>query len=340
MWRYLLTAGLLALVDARVMRTKRSYAPLDPVSLASFTNQFRQTLLHLIGADYNATEPKAQQLKIDMATCKSIIDLRQGQCKECAQSACEPGVDDIILHYLEQGAEPFIDFGNEFAGWKGWDDMGDWFEGAGESFVSWGGWDDIGGFFENIGSWSGWGDALDFTKDVGNFFGDLGKGIGDLFGRRKRALGKNLSPRELGMIYRALIKIYARAEEISPEVRECMAKCPVCSPFLKATSDETVNEICGPELLQLNQTVFTKMIMLEKQYERVKDTENLIIRGLKYDVSSMDTSDPLNIKFSIAKLDAMCTGGYTEYQTAEGYLMSKPHVSAAVMAREYFDKNC
>ena len=341
MWRYLLIAGLLALADARVMRSKRStYAPLDQVTLAGFTNQFRQMLLHLIGAEYNATEPLVKQLKIDMATCKAIIGVRQGQCTSCAKGKCKPGLDDIILHYLEKGAEPFVDFGNDFVGWKGWDDMGNWFEGIGHEFTGWGGWNDVGDFFEGIGDWNGWDIAGDFAKDFVDVFADFGKGIDDFFGRRKRALDRKMPARELVTLYRALGKMYARADEIDPEVRECMEQCSECSPFLKATSDETVNEICGPELLKLNQTVFIKMAMLQTQYEKVMDTDNLIVRGVRYDVSSMDVSDPLNIKFTVALLDAMCSDGYTEYQSAEGYLISKPHVSAALMAKEYFDRNC
>ena len=141
-------------------------------------------------------------------------------------------------------------------------------------------------------------------------------------------------------VYRALKKVYARTEQLDPDVRECMETCPVCSPFLDATPDETVGQICGQELLELNRTVFNAMMKLKTQYARVSDNENLIIRGLRYDVTSMDASDPLNIEFSVALLDAMCSTGYTEYQTADGYLLSKSHVSAALMAKEYFNKNC
>ena len=148
MWQLLLITGLLGLADAN------SYAPVDPVTLAGFTNQFRQMLMHMIGAEYNATDILAQELQIAMATCKVAIEAQQEQCKSCAKDSCKPGIDEIIIHYLELGAEPFVDFGNDIAGWKGWDDMGDWFQGAGQDFVNWGVWGDYGDFFKDIGNFS------------------------------------------------------------------------------------------------------------------------------------------------------------------------------------------
>ena len=147
MWQLLLITGLLGLADAN------SYAPVDPVTLAGFTNQFRQMIMHLIGAEFKTTDALVQQLKIAMTTCKIAIGTQRGQCKSCAKDSCKPSVNDKIMHFMNLVAKPFVSVGNDIGTWKGWQDMVDWFQGAGQEFVNWGAWDDIEGFFKDIGNY-------------------------------------------------------------------------------------------------------------------------------------------------------------------------------------------
>ena len=50
-----------------------------------------------------------------------------------------------ILYFLEDGAQPFVEFGNMIAGWEAWQEIGDFFEHKGEAFCKLGRLENYGG---------------------------------------------------------------------------------------------------------------------------------------------------------------------------------------------------
>ena len=332
------------------MSKRAVYIALDSHSFASFFQQFGGTLAHILGGEYNETKPWAEKLRSDMAQCKTMMEAKQTVCKSCAKSKCKPGVDDIIVHYLGIAASPFVDFGNLIGDWKAWDDMANWFEGAGKGFVNWGGWNDMGDFFENIGkgfvNWPGWGDigkwfenfgqdfANFFKNDVGGWFSDFGNDIGNIFGRRKRSLmlSRRAGGEQLLHLYRALSELYSR--EISSEAKACMQKCDSCTPFLSDT-ETMINTICGPELLQLNATYFNTITKLLLVYKLLTDEKQPIIMSLQYDPTSFDMAI---MGYSRIKIAAKFTAsGYSDFAPHQGYMMMKIPTSAALIAKEYWE---
>ena len=345
MWRPLLVVAILTLAtDARDMRSKRAtYTDLDAFSFNNYKGQFGSTLAHILGSEYNETKPHAAKLRADMEVCKTLITAKQDVCKSCAKDKCEPGLDDIIVYYLEEAAQPFVDFGNLIGDWSGWDDMGDFFEGAGKDFITWSGWDDIGNFFENIGKgiggWSGWDDIGDFFVDFGKGFAegftDFWDGIGDFLGRRKRSLMLNGAGNEkLAHLYRALTKAYSRQSEISSEARACMEKCDSCDPFL-ADTDTLINTICGEELLQLNASYFLTITKLQLVYKLLSDKEDHILTYLKYDATSFD---PTITGYARIKLGLKFAEGYRDFEPTDGYRLMAVPECAALNAWEYWNE--
>ena len=335
MWHPLLAVAILTLADARDIQSKRvtsGYVALDSFNFNVFFNQFGSTLAYIIGGEYNETKPQAEKLREDIEECKTLITAKQAVCKACAKDACEPGLDDIIVYYLKEAGQPFVDFGNLIGDWSGWDDMSNFFEGAGSGFVSWSGWDDANDFFENIGgsigSWSGW-------SDIGNFFENFGLDFADLFTRRKRSLmlkgGRN---EKLAYLYRALTKVYSRQSNLSDEARACMEKCDSCSPFLSDT-DTMINTICGEELLQLNATYYVTIMKLKLVYGFLTDKTNPLLTSLNYNPTSFD---PTVMGYPNVELVAMFSEGYREFKPTEPYRMMQVPTSAALMAKEYWDE--
>ena len=354
MLRLLLALAIVTMAtDAREIMSKRStYVSLDAYSFTNYFKQFGGTLAHILGTEYNETKTQAEKLKTDMTQCKTLMSTKQDVCKACAKNKCEPGLDDMIVYYLGEAASPFVDFGNMIGDWKGWDDMSDWFEGAGKDFVDWGGWDDMGDFFENIGkgfvNWSGWDDIGDwfenFGKDFVNWSGwdDIGgvfEDIGGVFGRRKRSLmlSKRAGGDQLVHLYRALSKVYSR--EISSEVRACMEKCDSCKPFLSDT-ETMINTICGTELLQLNATYFNAITKMQLVYKLLTDEAVPILTSLKYDKyaipSAVIPEDPSSIGYPEIILRAKYADGYRDFVPTTGYMMMKVPTSAALAAKEYW----
>ena len=359
MWCLVLAIAMVSMAtDAREIMSKRStYVDVDAYNFGNYFKQFGGTLAHILGEEYNKTKSQAEALKADMTSCKSLMSAKQDICKACAKNKCKPGIDDMIVYYLEEAASPFVDFGNLIGDWKGWDDMSDWFEGAGKDFVNWGGWDDMGDFFENIGkgfvNWSGWNDMGDwfenfgkdfvnfFEDDVGGFFSDIGSGIGDIFGRRKRSLmlSRQATGEQLVHLYRALSKVYSR--EISSEVRACMEKCDSCKPFLSDT-ETMINTICGPELLQLNATYFNAITKIQLVYNLLKNEKEPILKSLKFDPTSYSpaliSGDFQSMGYSKSKLLAMFANGFRDFEPTQGYMMMKVPTSAALAAKEYWEE--
>ena len=145
MWRlFLAIATLIMAADGyglRGIKPKRDtsgYVPLDPYSFSNFFQQFVTTLAHLLGTDYNTTKADAESLKADMTSCKALMTAKQELCKSDAKAACEPGLDDIILHYLNEAASPFVDLGNLIGDSQEWASVENWFGKLGSSFASMG----------------------------------------------------------------------------------------------------------------------------------------------------------------------------------------------------------
>ena len=327
------------------------YQKLDDYNFAAFFQQFGTTIAHLLGSDYNATKAEAEALKKEMATCKELITAKQAVCKTDAKNACEPGLDDIILYYLDEAAAPFVDMaeklsnesawgqawqklatfygglGSDFIGMEGWGDMADFFTNLKDGFVSWGGWDDAGDFFSSLGSGflSGMNDFfnMDFTFNL----------------RRKRALElkERAAGDQLVHFIRALAEMTERKtnynRELSSEARACMEKCDSCKAFLQ-DSEYMITTICGAELLQRNMTFFATLANLNMVYSLLTEKDNPIITSLQYDPTSFSMTI---MGYSRVELWANFAAGYDVFKPSEGYRMMAMPRSAALMAKEYYD---
>lgn len=330
-------------IGIKPKRVTTGYVTLDTYNFGNFFQQFGATLAHLLGSDYNATKADAEELKADFTSCKALIAARQEICKSDAKDACEPGLDDIILHYLNEAASPFVSLGNLFDNPVGWYRMQNYFEGVGKSFVS----SDLANFFANldgIGDWSGWDDAGDFFKSLGEGFLS---GLKDFFNmdfsfsfRRKRSLmlRERAGGDQLAYFIRALAEMYSRqnkeSREISDEARACMEKCDSCTPFLSDT-ETMINSVCGTELLQRNASYFTTVTKLQLVYSLLIDEKDLIIKELNYDPTSFD---PTITGYSRIEILTKFASGYSYFKPTEGYRLMATPKSAALIAKEYYDK--
>ena len=297
------------------------------------------SLGHIAYADWQAIQPDMDKLKNDTAKCNTTLYQELEKCKSCAKKECEPSLEEIIVYYLEEGAQPFVEFGNMVADWGAWQEIGDFFEDKGEAFANWGGWGTMEDFFSNVGKgfvgWSGWEEFEDLGKTIGsglvNFgkkFGDIGK-IGDLFRRRR-------SSKELAYLYRALAELYTREEELDPKVKQCMEKCDVCAPFL-LDKNGMIDSVCGPELRQLNTSVFFRVTRVQLAKTFFEDKGNPIIIKFEY----TPAFDPTIMGFKPVRLTAVVNQGANPsntYVSKNPYKLGQIPATAALMAKEYFEE--
>ena len=124
--------------------------------------------------------------------------------------------------------------------------------------------------------------------------------------------------------------------ELDPEVRDCMEKCSSCDPFL-VDEQTRIRMVCGPDFVQLNEKVKSAVSQIKLLYDLVMDDHNLIVSAIKYDTDSFNFAD---LSFGNVTITAFFPGGYQTYKSALPFQASpeKTAVSAALMAKEYYDK--
>ena len=127
-----------------------------------------------------------------------------------------------------------------------------------------------------------------------------------------------------------------RRELMDPEVRDCMEKCSSCDPFL-VDEQTRIRMVCGPEFVQLSNRVNVAVSQIKLLYDHVMDDHNLVVTSLQYDTDSFNFAE---VSFESVELTAFFPGGYQTYKSALSFHASseKTAVSAALMAKEYYDK--
>ncbi|KAL4223975.1 hypothetical protein ACF0H5_017434 [Mactra antiquata] len=333
---------------------------LNAETLAGFQGVFYQTIGQHLVAEQELLRPALERQNETMKECREQITVREEQCTSCAQRSCDRSSSSSV--------------GNSFGG------LNEWFVNAGNSFVDWQGWQEVGGFFEDVGDWfsdtftsigSGFGDFLggmpntfsNTFSDIGNafsstwngftnFMGDIGSGIGNafsdvgnffgdtfggLFGRKRREIKNTLkmSARRFSMIRKKYMS--KRMEQISPEARQCMERCSQCTPFL---GDQTaiIAGVCGDQVM-LDQANMRSTLMDMENLHNANGHPHFgttpILSKVEYSPTDFQAS---TTSFGNVYVTAVTPSGIVRYRSNYRYRLQNPQVSAVEMAEELIQR--
>ncbi|KAL4223967.1 hypothetical protein ACF0H5_017426 [Mactra antiquata] len=301
---------------------------LNAQTLAGFQGVFYQTIGQHLVAEQELLRPALERQNETMKECREQITVREEQCTSCAQRSCDRSSSSSV--------------GNSFGG------LNEWFVNAGNSFVDWQGWQEVGGFFEDVDFFGGMPNTFSNTfSDIGNafsstwngftnFMGDIGSGIG-LFGRKRREIKNTLkmSARRFSMIRKKYMS--KRMEQISPEARQCMERCSQCTPFL---GDQTaiIAGVCGDQVMldQANmRSTLTDMENLHNANGHPHFGTTPILSKAEYSPTDFQAS---TTSFGNVYVTAVTPSGIVRYRSNYRYRLQNPQVSAVEMAEELIQR--
>jgi len=312
----MLCVVLLALVASA---SAMPLTPMDQVSLDSFTKMFRKTLLDKVAVEWNTTLTMTNTLKSKMSTCNTTINRQVESCKTCTQSTCQqnPSFSDYLAlanpyTYLEG---PLNDLTSKFA------DVANLLGDEAGSFFS--GIKDVAGSTANQFASSitdTFNTALSGLSSLGGQLTDAGKDIGNALEHAGSSIGH------------AIGSIFGK-RELDPKVVECMQKCAPCKPLL-LPKDQMVSQVCGAEIINMNNTITARVNKIKGIYDASLDTTHPILAKVEYDMTSANPQMQLTRVFLTVRLN----GHEVRYQTSIPYAMMQIPQTAHDMALEYWNK--
>ncbi|XP_053408604.1 uncharacterized protein LOC128559858 [Mercenaria mercenaria] len=249
---------------------------LEPDALDAFLVPFRESVLHRVAVGWNHTITDSAKLKVDMQKCSNQIKATVEHCKTCAANACQqqrqtvshsPTFKDYLnlavqlvnpVQYLK---EPLNEIGDKFG------DLIDLLGSRSDSFI-----DSmsalgkhVGGAFQDAfhGVESGFNAVKEQLASVGGTVIGGITDVGNTIGDKVSSAGHAIEHAGHSIIH-SIGSIFGRKREtISPELRACMAPCPVCNPLLMPVQRNMISSVCGADVVKFNDTVRANVAMIK-----------------------------------------------------------------------------
>jgi hypothetical protein len=320
---------------------KRGLQTLDSLTLQTFTQVFRKTLLDKVAVEWNVTVDMSNKLSADMHVCKGKVETQVNKCKSQAKNTCSanPSFADYLnfvnpYTYLEG---PLNDLASKFNDIKDLlgDQAGAFFNsinglansvsgGFSSAFTSVkNGINSLGNYFTGLGN-----TAIDLGNQVGQGVGDLGNQIKDGLTDAGNALEHAGSS-----IGHAIGHVFGK-REIDEQTRKCMARCDQCTALLLPTQSQMIGAVCGQDLINRNNTINSRAQKLKKIVDASTDRNHVIVTKVEFDPASMNGQMQIMTVYITANLN----GHDTRYKTSIPYAMMNMPSTAQQMALEYWNK--